>query len=180
MTFRMSRTTPASTKTQKNQCFFEGVADALPQIDIFWPPPPPPELFLTLGKVKCHRHFFGGEEEGFKSQTDESPTLAKVKVSVECNGASARCNMLRSSTRSSACLALCFSCQDRARIAAWLKYFEIVFTCGDTDHHERVRVLPPLFLQHGSSIALFRLGIGVLFWFSISVPRPVAVHCLCS
>ena len=45
---------------------------------------------------------------------------------------------------------------------------------------KEIRVLPPLFLLHGSSIVLFRLGIGVLLWFSISFPRPVAVHCLCS
>ena len=134
----MSRTTPASTKAQKSQCFFEGVAGLWPatlspkekNTDFFcafvlagvvldiWegqprpplrltflevPPHPPPsflsapgplrltffgapspslELFLTLGKVKCHRHlggegaqtdiFFGGGGRGFKSQTDQS------------------------------------------------------------------------------------------------------------
>ena len=34
------------------------------------------------------------------------------------------------------------SCHGCARIAAWLKYFEIVFTCCDTDHHERGSCFP--------------------------------------
>ena len=74
--------------------------------------------------------------------------------------------MLRSSTRSRACLALWFSCKDRARIAAWLKFFffwDRVHVAVTLIITKEVRVLQPLFLQHGSSIALFRLGIGVLF-----------------
>ena len=85
-----------------------------------------------------------------------------------------------SSTRSRACFALWFSCQDRARIAhgsSILRSCSLAVTLIIT---KEIRCLPPLFKLHGSSIVLFRLGIGVLLWFSISFPRPVAVHCLCS
>ena len=63
------------------------------QTDFFGPPPlSPPELFLTLGKVKCHRHLCGGGGlrltffgrrggEGFKSQTDQSPQSVWPNVS---------------------------------------------------------------------------------------------------
>ena len=60
----------ASTKAQKSQCFppphsppLIFVSAGPPQTDIFWAPPPLPELFLTLGKVKCHRHLWGAQTD---------------------------------------------------------------------------------------------------------------------
>ena len=73
-------------------------------------------------------------------------------------GLFAHCDMLRSSTHSRACLAMCLSGQSCARIAAWLKLF-----------HLRVRLVCPAFALLVGLMLCFR---GVLYvgitWLSVA------------
>ena len=69
-------------------------------------------------------------------------------------------------------------------VHAWLKGFEIVFACCDTDRHERGSCFPAFVCCNtalvSSSVALCVLGFGVLSWFLSPDPGPVAVSCQCS
>ena len=95
----------------------------------------------------------------------------------------ARCDMLRSSTRSRACLAMWLSGQSCARIAAWLKNSGSCSLAVTPIVTKKVRVLLPLFPTWLMSVHSWRcvlLGIVVDSSFSSPAPRPVTAHCQCS
>ena len=99
-------------------------------------------------------------------------------------GASAQCDMLKFNTHNSARLAMCSTCHGCARIAAWLKCFEIVLTCVTPIVTKEVRVFPPLpvatRLQSAHPLRSACWVSGVLSWLSSPDPGLVAVSCQCS
>ena len=88
----------------------------------------PPYQSAALGKVTshecCHTNTDVRLQDDGKTVTREAHGGPICQVA----GASAHCDMLRSSTRSRAFLALSSSCQNRARNAAWRPPFRSKFT----------------------------------------------------
>ena len=121
------------------------------------------KLFQKENSSKKKKLFQKTLQKKKKNSFEKKKTLSKKKKTLSKKmGLFARCDMLRSSTHSRACLAMCLSGQSCARIAAWLKLF-----------HLRVRLVCPAFALLVGLMLSFRgvLYVGITWPFVVAVCR---------
>ena len=87
--------------------------------------------------------------------------------------------MLRSSAHNRACPASCFSRLSCARFAGWLEFLGSCSLAVTLIITKEVRVLPPLFLQHGSC-QLIHCAVSVEFWCALLVLESCSSACSCA